>query len=159
MRPTHLLLIGAVAVAGYLLGPQIKARVLPLLTGFTGLSMRLDPGASESSIDDRRRGGGGGLTRTGFPGGEEGGGFPGGPDGRHRDGGGMPPWARGGGAPWDEARRGGEGPGGDFRPGGGRGGDGQGRPYRRWRDCVPGPRGRMQCGPWNDGPEPNDGGR
>jgi hypothetical protein len=84
----NLLLIIAVAVAGYLAGPQLSARVLPFLGSFRGLNMRLDPGLSDA-IDDRR-GGGGGLTRTGMPGGEEGG-FP--------DGGDFPGDARGQGGP------------------------------------------------------------
>jgi hypothetical protein len=98
MRINHLLLIGAVAVAGYMFGPQLKASLGPFLTNFRGLNMRLDPGLSDA-IDDRR-GRGGGLTRTG--GGEGGpGGFP---DGRGGDDGGMDP---GGGFPGGGGGRGG----------------------------------------------------
>jgi hypothetical protein len=94
-----------------MLGPQLKAHVLPFLTGFTGLSMRLDPGLSDA-IDDRR-GQGGGFDRASA----DGGGFPGGGMGRGGPGGGPWPGPRGGG---EDDARGDASPGGGF-PGGGRG--------------------------------------
>jgi hypothetical protein len=117
MRANNLLLV--IVIAGYMLGPQIQHRVLPLLGSFRGLTMHLDPDEVDHSIEDRRgRGGGGGdLGRLGPPQqpGGQGGGMPpppwdqaGNDDGPPRGGpGGRGGGARGGGAVacWDSVER------------------------------------------------------
>jgi hypothetical protein len=101
MRTNQLLLIGAVAVAGYLLGPQIRTHVLPFLGSFRGFTMRLDP-SEMSPVEDRR-----GEHRAG-PG-------RGGP--RGGPGGGVDPWgdARGDASDGSFAGMGGPGGGGGLR--------------------------------------------
>jgi hypothetical protein len=91
MRMNTLLLIGGVAVAGYMYGPQIRNHVLPFVGSLPILNMRLDPDVT-GQVEDRRGQGGGGplggpsggmsgdpggmnIGRLGPPGGGPGGGM------------------------------------------------------------------------------------
>jgi hypothetical protein len=97
MRANNLLAIGAVAVAGFMFGPQIRD-ALPFINNLRGFTMHLDPGEVSPNVEDRR-GQRGGLPDDA-----------GGPDiGRMGPG---PHGGPGGGAPWDQA--GGD----DVEPGG-----------------------------------------
>jgi hypothetical protein len=154
----NLLLIGAVAVGGYMLGPQIRDYGLPFIGNLRSVNMHLDPNVEPGRIEDRRRqhGDGGDLGRLGPP-----------PQwGGQREGVPSPPW--------DEARGDAERP---DTPGGvgcwdsvehhpvdmsfcdhGRTGnaegfprDGQGHPSRRWRYCTNSPGHVRRCGPWQTG--------
>jgi hypothetical protein len=113
-----LLLIIAVAVAGYLAGPQVRNHVMPFLGSFRGFTMRLDPNEQDVIEDRRGQHGGRGGTSGDLPA-DAGGGDIGriGPGPRGGPGGGMD-------GPWGDAR-GEAGPGGGF-PGGGRGRGGGG---------------------------------
>jgi hypothetical protein len=89
MRTSHALLIGTVAVAAYMLGPQLRASLMPFLGSFRGFTMRLDP-SEMSPVEDRRgehRGPWGDLS--GDAGGGDIGWMPG---PRGGPGGGMDPW-------------------------------------------------------------------
>jgi hypothetical protein len=116
MRTSHVLLIGGVAVAAYVFGPQLRANLMPFLGSFRGFTMRLDP-SEMSPVEDRRGEHRGGLGRggpwddlSGFADGGDIGRMPG---PRGGPGGGMDPWGDG---------RGEAGPGGGFPGGGGGGG-------------------------------------
>ena len=118
MRVNHVLLIGAVALGGYVLGPQTRNYVLPFIGNLRSVNMHLDPDVPPGQIEDRR-GEHGGFGRGGPWGdlpGDAGGGDLGrmGPGPRGGPGGGMPPW--------DEA--GSDGPGGGY-PGGPSGREGR----------------------------------
>jgi hypothetical protein len=97
------------------------------------LGMHLDP-TEVSPIEDRRgeRSGGDLSRQLGPPPGWD---DPSGPLWEEAQGGDKGPATSGAGGPWHDRR---------------------GRPYRRWRDCMLGPHGGIQCGAWQTGPAPGE---
>ncbi len=139
---TRLLIVAAGAAAAfYFFGPQIsgafrdagrqmQGALPPALSSVVTQTMRLDPTVAKAPVDNRRVG----LGRLGAP--------EGGPQG------GMPPWEDAGSDP---------GEGGAYPDAGGGGYPHvpRGRPYRRYRDCEMVEH-RLRCGPWHDGPAPDE---